>query len=145
MRRRIASCGALPVLSTGVGSDPSIVAMKGAFSRKTVVASRRPVPRTVTTDSAPRWPVNGCMETSLGSPGGAGALGAARAEALPVNAAAITSHEEDMRTSERIILWASISGIGAGVNFAPVELGLVLNFDAAARPWNGWGAHNSDE
>src|SRR5207249_6803937 len=123
-----------PVLSAA-GSDPSMVAVKGAFSRKTAVASRRPVPRTVTTDSAPRWPVNGWIETSLGSPGGAGALGTARAEAVALSAAAITSHEGDMRTSERIILWALISGLGAGVNFALCgscgstrKLGLVLNF-----------------
>src|SRR5882672_8476083 len=117
MRRRTTSCGVLPDLS--IGSVPSMIAVKGTFSRKTAVASRRALPLTATTTSAPGRLVNGWTETSFGSPGATGALGAPRADALPPSTAAkIATHAADMRTLEPItitdkLLKKSVSRKGA--------------------------------
>src|SRR5258708_28359084 len=108
MRRRSTSCGVLPDLS--IGSVPSMIAVKGTFSTKTAVASRRALPLTATTTSAPGRLVNGWTETSFGSPGATGALGAPRADALPPSTAAkIATHAADMRTLEPITITGSIS------------------------------------
>src|SRR5258708_446901 len=108
MRRRSTACGVLPDLSAG--SVPSMIAVKGTFSRKTAVASRRALPLTATTTSAPGRLVNGWTETSFGSPGATGALGAPRADALPPSTAAkIATHAADMRTLEPITITGSIS------------------------------------